>query len=53
MRPRRTRCFCAPTGIFEDLDAYPRFIDEIIIGHQNANDRMQIDLERPHLVNMS
>jgi hypothetical protein len=33
---------------FDDLDAYRRFIDEII-GRQNANNRKRIELERPHL----
>jgi hypothetical protein len=36
---------------FDDLDAYRRFIDEII-GRQNANSRKRIDLERPHLVSL-
>ena len=33
---------------FDDLDAYRRFVDEII-GRQNANNRKRIELERPHL----
>ncbi len=33
---------------FDDLDAYRRFIDEII-GRQNAHNRKRIELERPHL----
>jgi transposase InsO family protein len=36
---------------FDDLDAYRRFIDEII-GRQNANNRKRIELERPHLVSL-
>ena len=34
---------------FDNLDAYRRFIDEIV-GRQNANNRKRIELERPHLV---
>jgi len=33
---------------FDDLDAYRRFVDEII-GRQNAHNRKRIELERPHL----
>jgi hypothetical protein len=33
---------------FDDLDAYRRFVDEIV-GRQNANNRKRIELERPHL----
>ena len=33
---------------FDDLDAYRRFVDEII-GRQNANNRKRIELERPAL----
>ena len=33
---------------FDDLDAYRRFIDEIV-GRQNANNRKRIELERPSL----
>ncbi len=36
---------------FDDLDAYRRFIDEII-GRQNANNRKRIELERPHLADL-
>jgi hypothetical protein len=36
---------------FDDLDAYRRFIDEIV-GRQNANNRKRIELERPHLVSL-
>ena len=33
---------------FADLDAYRRFVDEIV-GHRNAHNRKRIELERPHL----
>ena len=33
---------------FDNLDAYRRFIDEIV-GRQNANNRKRIELERSHL----
>ena len=33
---------------FDDLDAYRRFVDEIV-GRQNANNRKRIELERPGL----
>jgi hypothetical protein len=33
---------------FDDLDAYRRFVDEIV-GRQNANNRKRIELERPAL----
>ena len=33
---------------FDTLDAYRRFIDEIV-GRQNAHNRKRIELERPHL----
>jgi hypothetical protein len=36
---------------FDDLDAYRRFVDEVI-GRQNANNRKRIDLERPHLASL-
>ena len=36
---------------FDDLDAYRRFIDEII-GRQNAHNRKRIELERPHLADL-
>ena len=36
---------------FDDLDAYRRFVDEII-GRQNANNRKRIELERPHLAEL-
>ena len=36
---------------FDDLDAYRRFIDEIV-GRQNANNRKRIELERPHLAKL-
>ena len=36
---------------FDDLDAYRRFIDEII-GRQNAHNRKRIELERPHLAEL-
>ena len=36
---------------FDDLDAYRRFVDEII-GRQNANNRKRIELERPHLAGL-
>ena len=36
---------------FDNLDAYRRFIDEIV-GRQNANNRKRIELERPHLVSL-
>jgi hypothetical protein len=36
---------------FDDLDAYRRFVDEIV-GRQNANNRKRIELERPHLASL-
>jgi len=36
---------------FDSLDAYRRFIDEII-GRQNAHNRKRIELERPHLADL-
>ena len=36
---------------FDTLDAYRRFVDEII-GRQNANNRKRIELERPHLASL-
>ena len=36
---------------FDDLDAYRRFVDEIV-GRQNANNRKRIELERPHLAEL-
>lgn len=36
---------------FDDLDAYRRFVDEIV-GRQNANNRKGIELERPHLAEL-
>ncbi len=36
---------------FDTLDAYRRFIDEII-GRQNAHNRKRIELERPHLADL-
>ena len=33
---------------FDDLDAYRRFVDEIV-GRRNANNRKRIELERPTL----
>jgi hypothetical protein len=36
---------------FDTLDAYRRFIDEIV-GRQNANNRKRIELERPHLADL-
>ena len=33
---------------FADLDAYRRFVDEIV-GRRNAHNRKRIELERPHL----
>ena len=36
---------------FDDLDAYRRFVDEVI-GRQNANNRKRIELERPHLASL-
>ena len=36
---------------FDDLDAYRRFVDEII-GRQNAHNRRRIELERPHLAEL-
>jgi hypothetical protein len=33
---------------FDDLDAYRRFIDEVV-GRGNARNRQRIELERPHL----
>ena len=36
---------------FDDLDAYRRFVDEIV-GRQNANNRKRIELERPHLAGL-
>lgn len=36
---------------FDDLDAYRRFIDEIV-GRQNAHNRKRIELERPHLAEL-
>jgi len=33
---------------FDDLDAYRRFVDEIV-GRRNANNRKRIELERPQL----
>ena len=36
---------------FDDLDAYRRFVDEIV-GRQNANNRKRIELERPHLAQL-
>ncbi len=33
---------------FDDLDAYRRFVDEIV-GRRNANNRKRIELERPRL----
>jgi hypothetical protein len=36
---------------FDALDAYRRFVDEII-GRQNAHNRKRIELERPHLAGL-
>jgi transposase InsO family protein len=36
---------------FDDLDAYRRFVDEIV-GRQNAHNRKRIELERPHLAEL-
>jgi len=36
---------------FDDLDAYRRFVDEIV-GRQNANNRKRIELERAHLAQL-
>ena len=36
---------------FETLDAYRRFVDEIV-GRQNANNRKRIELERSHLASL-
>ena len=36
---------------FDDLDAYRRFVDEIV-GRQNANNRKRIELERPRLAQL-
>jgi len=36
---------------FDELDAYRRFIDEIV-GRQNAHNRKRIELERPHLADL-
>ena len=36
---------------FDDLNAYRRFVDEVI-GRQNANNRKRIELERPHLASL-
>ncbi len=36
---------------FDTLDAYRRFVDEIV-GRQNANNRKRIELERPHLTQL-
>ena len=36
---------------FDTLEAYRRFVDEII-GRQNANNRKRIELERPHLASL-
>ena len=36
---------------FDDLDAYRRFVDEIV-GRQNANNRKRIERERPHLAEL-
>ena len=36
---------------FDDLDAYRRFVDEVI-GRQNANNRKRIELERPYLASL-
>jgi hypothetical protein len=43
----RTRCCCAGRD-FETLEAYRRFVDEIV-GRRNARNSKRLDLERPAL----